>query len=120
MVPGGNPVIEVPGDTPTPPMIMLGPVFVTVEPPRTAKFAADPSGRFWAKEHAADKRNTLNFFTSSPLRLRASSDVTFAVLGALEGRRTPQLIHSSFRICERQIQLSAAAIEALFYNSNDL
>jgi hypothetical protein len=43
MVPGENPVMADPGQTPTfPPLISEGPVLVTVEPARTAKFAAVP------------------------------------------------------------------------------
>jgi hypothetical protein len=40
--PGGNPTIAAPGLTPTSPVTTLEPVFVTVEPARTAKLAADP------------------------------------------------------------------------------
>lgn len=44
-VPGGNPVTALPGLSPTfPPVIMVGPVLVTVEPARITKFAADPKG----------------------------------------------------------------------------
>ncbi len=43
-VPGGKPVTEVPGLTPTFPVMVLGPVFVTDWPPRTAKLSASPSG----------------------------------------------------------------------------
>jgi hypothetical protein len=42
-VPGGKPVIAAPGLTPRFPVITLGPVLVTVEPPRTAKLWAVPS-----------------------------------------------------------------------------
>src|SRR5438045_3263725 len=41
-VPGGNPVTELPGDTPRLPVMTLGPVFVTVDPPRTAKLCEVP------------------------------------------------------------------------------
>jgi hypothetical protein len=42
-LPGGNPVIEVPGSTPRFPSMVVGPVLVTVEPPRTAKLPkSDP------------------------------------------------------------------------------
>jgi hypothetical protein len=42
--PGGKPTSEVPGYNPRfPPMITVFPEFVTVELPRTAKFAADAS-----------------------------------------------------------------------------
>jgi hypothetical protein len=42
MLPGGNPVTEVPGLTPKSPETTVGPVFVTAEPPKTAKLAAVP------------------------------------------------------------------------------
>jgi hypothetical protein len=42
--PGGNPVTDVPGLSPRSPLTVVGPVFVTVDPARTAKFAAVPSG----------------------------------------------------------------------------
>ena len=38
------PVIAVPGETPRSPVIVVAPVFVTVEPPRTAKDSAVPRG----------------------------------------------------------------------------
>src|SRR5947209_11974076 len=41
-MPGGNPVTEMPGETPTLPVMTLDPVLVTVEPPRTAKLPAVP------------------------------------------------------------------------------
>src|SRR5947209_19445571 len=41
-MPGGNPVTEMPGETPTLPVMTLAPVLVTVEPPRTAKLPAVP------------------------------------------------------------------------------
>ena len=41
-VPGGNPVTAVPGFTPRFPLMMLGPVLVTVWPARTAKLPAVP------------------------------------------------------------------------------
>jgi hypothetical protein len=40
MTPGGSagkPVREVPGKTPTEPFRIVGPIFVTVDPPRAAK-----------------------------------------------------------------------------------
>ena len=43
MVPGGNPVTAVPGLTPSSPVMALAVALVTVEPARTAKFAAEPS-----------------------------------------------------------------------------
>jgi hypothetical protein len=41
IVPGGNPVTAVPGLTPISPVTAVAPLLVTVEPARTAKFAAD-------------------------------------------------------------------------------
>jgi hypothetical protein len=40
MVPGGKPVTELPGLNPRSPVTTVGPVFVTVEPARTAKLSA--------------------------------------------------------------------------------
>src|SRR5271157_2787534 len=42
-LPGGKPVIEVPGERPRSPVMVVGPVLVTVEAPRTAKLSAEPS-----------------------------------------------------------------------------
>src|SRR4051812_524037 len=42
-MPGGKPVTAVPGLTPRSPVMTLGPVLVTVEPPSTAKLCAVPS-----------------------------------------------------------------------------
>jgi hypothetical protein len=45
ITPGGNPVTEVPVLSPrSPPVMIVSPVFVTVELARISKFAADPSG----------------------------------------------------------------------------
>jgi len=41
-IPGGNPVTELPGLRPRSPVMVLGPVLVTVEPASTAKFPAVP------------------------------------------------------------------------------
>ncbi len=41
-MPGGNPVIAVPGETPRSPLITVNPVLVTVVAPRTPNVAADP------------------------------------------------------------------------------
>jgi hypothetical protein len=43
-VPGGKPVIAVPGLTPRSPPSVVAPVFVTVCPPRTEKLLAVPMG----------------------------------------------------------------------------
>jgi len=45
-IPGGKPVISLPGQTPKSPKRMVGPVFVTVDPANTAKDSAVPSN--WA------------------------------------------------------------------------
>jgi hypothetical protein len=42
--PGGNPVTAEPGETPRSPVTTEEPVFVTVEPPSTAKLFVVPSG----------------------------------------------------------------------------
>src|SRR6185436_2222122 len=77
-IPGGKPVTALPGLTPRSPATMLGPVLVTVEPPRTPKLAAVPSD--WANAGEEPKRNAANptlaksleylrFILSSLLRL---------------------------------------------------
>jgi len=43
-VPGGKPVTALPGLTPRSPVTMVGPVLVTIEPPKTAKLVATPRG----------------------------------------------------------------------------
>src|SRR4051812_2059744 len=43
MAPGGKPVTALPGETPRSPVMVVAPVFVTVEPPSTAKLCAAPS-----------------------------------------------------------------------------
>jgi hypothetical protein len=40
--PGGNPVKDVPGLSPTLPLMEVGPVLVTVEEAKTAKVLVDP------------------------------------------------------------------------------
>jgi hypothetical protein len=42
-IPGGKPTTALPGLTPRSPDTMVGPVLVTVLPPKTAKLAAVPS-----------------------------------------------------------------------------
>jgi len=44
-VPGGNPVIDVPGEVPISPVITLEPVLVIAELANKAKLAAPPKGR---------------------------------------------------------------------------
>src|SRR4029079_16737237 len=41
-MPGGNPVTELPGETPRLPVMTVAPVLVTVDPPGTAKLCAVP------------------------------------------------------------------------------
>jgi len=42
MTPGGKPVIDVPGETPTSPLTIVAPVLVTADPPNTPNDAAVP------------------------------------------------------------------------------
>jgi hypothetical protein len=42
IIPGGNPVMAVPGETPTLPFTLVSPVLVTSEPARTPKKADVP------------------------------------------------------------------------------
>jgi hypothetical protein len=57
-VPGGNPVIAVPGLTPKSPLMTLGPVLVTVVPARTAKLLAVPRSTGACAALALDCRAT--------------------------------------------------------------
>jgi len=53
--PGGKPVTAEPGLTPRLPVTTVLPVFVTVVPARTRKFAADPNGTGnWPQAFGAD------------------------------------------------------------------
>src|ERR1041385_318697 len=65
-MPGGNPVTAEPGETPRLPVMVEGPVFVTVEPPRTAKFCAVPR-EIWANAGAAAQRKTAITTTATAL-----------------------------------------------------
>jgi len=60
MVPGGKPVTAVPGLTPRSPVIVLRPVLVTVEAPRTAKLCAEPSDGLWARAGDDPSRRAAN------------------------------------------------------------
>lgn len=70
-MPGGNPVTALPGDTPRFPAITGGPVLVTMDPPKTAKELAAPSGTFaWAKQQVARSSSMLRIFKSGTLDVR--------------------------------------------------
>src|SRR5665811_2258297 len=66
--PGGKPVTAVPGLTPRFPTMMLEPVLVTVEPPRTPKLAAVPSV-IWANAGEAAKTRAANPMLARRLKL---------------------------------------------------
>jgi hypothetical protein len=51
-----EPVMAVPGETPRSPVIVVGPVFVTVEPARTANDCAVPRGGIVCPLLKAEKR----------------------------------------------------------------
>jgi len=60
-IPGGKPTTALPGLTPRSPVMMLEPVLVTVEPPRTAKLCAVPSdGAVWATAGEEPKSSPTN------------------------------------------------------------
>jgi len=66
-VPGGNPVMDVPGLTPTFPTITEEPVLVTVEAPRTANvLTVDPrvTCAFRQTESVKQKRSAIILFTA--------------------------------------------------------
>jgi len=73
-VPGGNPVIAVPGLTPRSPLIVLGPVLVTVDPASTAKLAAvpRPTGAWAARAPGAPATTTANATASTPTTPRGA------------------------------------------------
>src|ERR1051325_7178291 len=82
MTPGGKPVTAVPGLTPTLPLTVVAPVFVTVEPPRTPKLCAVPReicatiGVVAKRKNAvpSNGRATLDLIrTTVPFRLRYST-----------------------------------------------
>lgn len=71
-------MIALPGLTPRSPITMLGPVLVTVEPPRTAKLVAVP--RDWAKAGNAPQSNAVN-----PTLSKSFKDLYFIVLSLISG-----------------------------------
>ena len=56
--PGGNPVMELPGETPKSPVSTDGPVFVTVDAPSTAKLPACPRDGAVCANHVDAPHNT--------------------------------------------------------------
>src|SRR5580693_478880 len=70
-VPGGNPTIAVPGDTPTSPLTLVGAAvveeLVTVEPARMPKLQAAPNGMPAGVVHVAVVVNFHTKFTASPV-----------------------------------------------------
>src|SRR5690349_9231824 len=70
-MPGGKPAMELPGETPTLPVMTLAPVLVTVEPPRTAKLCEVPS------ETWADAGEEANSNTAIPMMARGPRDRRF-------------------------------------------
>jgi hypothetical protein len=70
IVPGGNPVTAVPGNSPTFPFTIVGPVLVTVELPSTVKLAAE----FSVTGNWAACRQKLNANKSKSGRSRRPSE----------------------------------------------
>jgi hypothetical protein len=58
-----KPLIEAPAWTPRSPVMVVGPVLVTVEAPRTAKFSAEPS--IDRADARGGQRNVLNAATTN-------------------------------------------------------
>src|SRR5579872_3019386 len=97
-VPGGNPVIAVPGLIPMSPVTWVAPVLVTVEPARTAKSPAAPRAtvaglaavRLRAlKANVVNRKNTLIFFMDkiniSDMRLINCSELLTVAIHLLLG-----------------------------------
>jgi hypothetical protein len=57
-------VIELPGKTPRSPVIVVGPVFVTVEPAKTAKLAEVPMVSAHTGPTESDNTNTVKIGTA--------------------------------------------------------
>ena len=57
--------MAVPGETPTSPSTVVGPVFVTVEPPRTPKDKAVPRSTWAATAMAAARRNGMTWLANN-------------------------------------------------------
>ncbi|WP_297499735.1 hypothetical protein [Pseudonocardia sp.] len=83
-VPGGKPVIAVPGWTPRSPVTFDGPVLVTSEPASTAKLSAVPSGTAVVAACAVPANTTMSVAdnkatapaSAAPIRRRFESCVT--------------------------------------------
>src|SRR6185503_5170136 len=86
-MPGGNPVTAVPGLSPRSPLTMLKPVLVTVEPPRTANVAADPSTTGGRPAAVAPVVKLQTKFVASALPARSFAAVVIAAVYAVRGAR---------------------------------
>jgi len=86
--PGRNPVTDVPDLRPISPLMVVGPVFVTVEEARTAKLAAVPIGTPGVAALALGSPNApiRTFVTQKRVRTGASRDRA-AVVRMVEMRR---------------------------------
>ncbi|WP_246507059.1 hypothetical protein [Actinocrinis puniceicyclus] len=75
-MPGGNPVIAVPGLTPRSPLIWLAPVLVTAEPANTAKLAAVPrsTGACAALALGAPAKTMANDTASTPRTAKGAAN----------------------------------------------
>src|SRR5687768_2176786 len=111
MMPGGNPVIALPGLTPTLLVIVLAPVLVTVEAPSTAKFSAVP--RDWAYVGVASGAKAARAAKSPGASRRRSDLVRLFIIGSnlLSGPPadpTGQTPGSFFKGHRRKLDLTAA------------
>src|ERR1700720_184854 len=70
--PGGNPVTELPGLSARFPTTIVGPVLVTVEPPKTVTSAAAPRLMVWATadQEVASSPETINAAANAASDLR--------------------------------------------------
>src|SRR5688572_8465564 len=92
MLPGGNPVTDVPGHTPTLPVTTVGPVFVTAEPASTPKLLAVPSETFWP--HAGTTAQASSARVRREMRKCLESGAR-AAMAAIQGM-TPTIIRGTF------------------------
>ena len=109
--PGGNPVTELPGLRPRFPLMIVGPVLVTVEAPKMAKVSAAPSGTVWASvdQEVASSAETVNAAAlgAADLRIRFLCVELFCI-GQLQAVRVLRLGAVSW--CFRRQKLLKSAL----------
>ena len=93
-VPGGNPTIAVPGDTPTSPLTLVGAavveVLVTVEPPRIPKLQAAPRGMALPGAQTAEVVKDHRTLAASPVPEALVAPVVMVAVYMVRGERAPE------------------------------